>query len=458
MIQISGVFPSMAIKGNMMPWRSEVGIGALMPWADYLWLVTYLAHKSGTGGGTGLFYINDQMQIKKHPASVTGTFANRLVHNESNQLFIGPHAIDVNGNVRNIPALIEQDIRLAATCRHLTDPANKVYFLGMEGEFLEVDVHSLEATTLFDLTKELDMEPPIRAHFKDAYCAHGLVVVANNTYYGGDFERGYSNGRLAQWDGERWTVLEKTQFNTTGGRLAGDMGNAIYCVGQDRASALLKLYLPETGWQNYRLPKATHTQDHAWTTEWPRLREIESERWMLNASGMFYELPAMTYTNRLWGVRPVCSHLRIIADYCSWNGLLVMAGDQTTPINDSNAYVGQPLSNLWFGKSDDLWSWGEPKGWGGPWWETEVKAGEPSDPYLFYGFKHKCLHISIENAHAAVKVDIELDFRGDGKFQRYKTLIVDAHGLSEELPAGLAAHWLRLVPHSDCTATAQLFY
>jgi hypothetical protein len=53
----------------------------------------------------------------------------------------------------------------------------------------------------------------------------------------------------------------------------------------DRASAILKVYLPSTGWKTYRLPKATHTQDHAYTTEWPRIREVESERWLMNASG-----------------------------------------------------------------------------------------------------------------------------------------------------------------------------
>ena len=97
-------------------------------------------------------------------------------------------------------------------------------------------------------------------------------------------------------------------------------------AGQDRASALLYVYLPATGWKVYRLPKSTHTQDHAWTTEWPRIREVESERWLMDASGMFYELPAMTYGDAVWGIVPVCRHLRIIGDYCSWNGLLVLAG------------------------------------------------------------------------------------------------------------------------------------
>ena len=68
-----------------------------------------------------------------------------------------------------------------------------------------------------------------------------------------------------------------------------------------------------------------------------------------------------------------------------------MAGDRTTPINDSDPYVGQPQANLWSGKTADLWSWGKPTGWGGPWWEAPVRAGEPSAPYLMTGFDQKCL-------------------------------------------------------------------
>ena len=210
--------------------------------------------------------------------------------------------------------------------------------------------------------------------------AHGLgLVVANNNYDNADFtDRQQANGRLAEFDGQHWTILESCQFNCITGRNA--IGNAIFATGADNASAILKVYLPATGWQTYRLPKATHTQDHAWTTEWPRIREIESERWLMNASGMIYEVPAMQYADRVWGVRPVCTHLRIVADFCSWNGLLVLAGNQNTPIHDNNRFVGQPQAGLWFGKTDDLWQCGKPSGWGGPWWETRVKAGDTERP------------------------------------------------------------------------------
>ncbi|AKU15294.1 hypothetical protein [Luteipulveratus mongoliensis] len=448
---ISGVVPHLGVKADHVP-RSETGIGALMPWADRLWMVTYVAHTSNTGGGTGLFTIDDDLVMTKHPESVVGTYANRLVHAETDQLFIGPHAIDAKGEVTTIPALAKH--RLTATARHLTDPANKVYVLGMEGEFFELDVHTYEVTQLFDLLEVLDINDA--PHFKDMYTRHGRVVVANNAYYPKDFERGFSDGRLAEWDGTTWRVLSKTQWNTLSS--ANGMSEAMYAVGQDRASALFHVYLPETGWKVYRLPKSTHTQDHAWTTEWPRIREVESERLLMDASGMFYELPSLAYGNAVWGIRPIASHLRIVGDFCSWNGLLVLAGDQNTPIHDANPVAGQPQAGLWFGKTDDLWSWGKPQGWGGPWWETDVEADVPSDPFLMTGFEHKCLHLS-HDADTDVAVHIEVDFKGTGEFRRYQTVTVGAKGYEAFIfPAGFSAHWVRLVPSVSCQATGQLVY
>ena len=49
------------------------------------------------------------------------------------------------------------------------------------------------------------------------------------------------------------------------------------------------------------------------------------------------------------------------------------------------------------GKTDDLWSWGKPQGWGSVWHEEKVEAGEASDPYLMTGFDKKVLHLSCDS-------------------------------------------------------------
>ena len=95
-LNASGVYPHLALTAELGPPRSECGIGAMMAWAGKLWLVTYVSHKSASGVGTGLYSINEQLAISKHPASYVGTYTNRMVHWQSNQLIIGPHVIDAS--------------------------------------------------------------------------------------------------------------------------------------------------------------------------------------------------------------------------------------------------------------------------------------------------------------------------------------------------------------------------
>ena len=138
--QIGGIFPHLSVVSEHEP-RSEAGIGALVPWANRLWFVGYVAHIAGAG--LGLYEVDEALAMRRHPASVTGTFANRLIHNPSNQAIIGPHIIDTKGVVRTFPEMAKH--RLAATMEHLTDPAQLVYFLTMEGLLFEANVKTLEA-------------------------------------------------------------------------------------------------------------------------------------------------------------------------------------------------------------------------------------------------------------------------------------------------------------------------
>ena len=173
--------PNVGVKADSGPRRTESAVGALMPWADVLWAVTYVSSRGhNSGSGTGLYEIDDRLRIRQRHVS-NGVYANRLVHTESNQVFIGPYAIDMAGNIRIIDDLV--DVRLTATMRHLTDPANRVYVLSMEGPFYEVDVSTLKATLIADLKEVFAIKPP--PHFKGGHTGQGRVVVANNTYTAG---------------------------------------------------------------------------------------------------------------------------------------------------------------------------------------------------------------------------------------------------------------------------------
>ena len=455
-LSFSGVVPSLSLRAKLGPPRTEICGGALMAWADHLWVATYVSHKSHSGVGGGLYEIDDDLNMVERPESYTGTYTNRYVHFPSNQLIIGPWVIDADRNVRRVDALLET--RLCSTFNHLTDPENMVYMLGMEGEFYEMDVHTLETRLLFDLNKELgDLPGEGYTHFKAAYTAFGKVVVANNSYDERDFLGKENTGRLAEWDGQDWTVLEEKPFVEVMGR--GDSVNAIFATGWDRASAILEVYTKnDSTWRRYRLPKASHTFDHMWQTEWPRIRETEHERMLMDCHGMFYELSPWAYDNKVWGVRPISTHLWVLGDFCTYRGMLVMAPDNASPAHDANHLAGEPQSALWFGKTDDLWQFGKPSGWGGPWWEEPVQPGLPSDPYLMTGFDQKVLHLA-HDATQPVTFTVEVDFLGTQSWKTYAELVVPANGyVHHEFPAGFSAHWVRVTASRACTATAYFMY
>lgn len=435
---------TIGFKADTMPERSECGIGALMPWADSLWAITYNSHKKGTGYGLGLYRIDESLKSERVHVH-DGTHANRLIHKESNQCFIGPYVIDAKGNWRHIPAL--DGYRLTSAMRHLADPANRIYYQCMEGEFLEMDVKDLKPRLITDLVKEMQLAA--RPHFKGGFTAQGRVVVANNGFYA----FGEDQAGLFEFDGKQWRKLSGKPHMDVAARQ--DMGSVLFATGWDEASVLFWA-LAGGEWQRYRLPKATHAMSHAWQTEWMRIREVETEHYLMDIQGMFYELQPIAFEGRIWGVKPVCQHLRIIPDYCAFRGLFAVGGNQTTPNRDNNALSGQPQAGLWFGKTDDLWSWGKPAGWGGPWWKSAVRKDAPSEPYLMTGFEHKMLHVQ---ADRQVDIRVEIDFMGNGSWNHYETVRVQSSRYAKHIfPTGFSAHWVRLVAESDCTATASFFY
>ncbi len=450
-----GVIPSLAQVGELGPPRSEIGVGALMPWAGKLYVQPYNSHKKDSGAGVSLRVIHDDltMEVVPETADTDGTYTNRFVHFPSNQLIIGPHVIDAQHRIRTVPELAP--LRVCGTTRHLSDPQNKVYVLCMEGELFELDIRTLECTQLFDLQDILGTEGESKTHFKDCYMAFGRVVVCSNEYHEPDWAGERDQGRLAEWDGSEWTVLEKKPFTAVSGR--HEFANTIFATGWDQASAILKVYTDgDKRWTTYRLPKASHCFDHKWQTEWPRIRETEHERLLMDHHGMFYELSPFAYGNRVWGLRPISTHLWVLGDFCSYRGMLVLGPDNASPAGGHSPTTAEPQSGIWMGKTDDLWQFGKPTGWGGPWWNAAVTAGEPSDPYLMTGFDSKCLHLR-HDAGKKVAFRIELDFMGHGEFEHYETLETERYAV-HVFPQGLSAHWVRIVPGESCTATVQLHY
>lgn len=126
--------------------ESECGTGAIVPWADRIWVITYGPHLP-LGSTDKLYEITPALEQVIRPESVGGTHANRMIHKESGQLFIGLHAIDKDGNVRTIPPQ-KMPGRQTGNARHLSDPTGKIYYATMEEGLYEIDVVTLEVTGL----------------------------------------------------------------------------------------------------------------------------------------------------------------------------------------------------------------------------------------------------------------------------------------------------------------------
>lgn len=454
----SGIAAEFSTKAAYLPIHSECGVGALMPWAGKLWFVTYVSNPL-LGAGTGLYTIGDDLVMHRHPESIAGTYANRMVHGPSCQLVIGPHLVDLEGRVRTVRDI--QTHRLAATMEHLESPGTHVYFLTMEGLLFETDVRSLKSKQLCDLNREMEFPDDVEPHFKDGYTSASKLIVANNTYDERDFLGLQAHGRLAAWDGTRWEIIERKPFNEVTGRKT--FGEVIYAVGWDRASALLTVGVRDT-WSTYRLPKASQTFDHLWQTEWTRIREVEHERYLMDCHGMFYEMSPVAYAGKVWGVRPISTHLRVVPDFCSWKGYLVLGGNNNTPFmdpaskRDHNLYAGEAQTNLWIGKLDDLWGFGKPKGWGGPWHHDPVEEGQCSDPFLMTGFDQKVLHLHHDGAKP-VEFELQVDFLGTQEWQPYTTVEVPPRGYGYHVfPPGFSVHWARIRAGGRCAATACFVY
>jgi hypothetical protein len=469
-LQISGVYPHLATFneggsnrcgiGGKNGDGGEDGIGAVVPWAGQLWLITYSPH-CPNGSADKLYSIDSNLNVITHKESVGGTPANRMIHKESMQLLIGPYLIDTQARIRVIPPAVMPG-RLTATARHLTDPANKVYYYDMEGKVYEANVHTLEVRKLFE-------KPVPGWHGKGGYTAQGRLVIANNgedavfkirpgMLQTGDVPRlPEEKGVLASWDGQTWKIIQRRQFtDVTGpGGIYGSPSehSPLWSIGWDKRSVLLEL-LDGGQWYTYRLPKAAHTYDHwgGWYTEWPRIREVGNGKMLMDMHAMFYDFPSGFSRAHSAGILPMGSHLRYIPDFCSWNGRLVLATDETTILE--NPMAGRSQSNLWFGHWDDLKDWGTASGWGGLWMNDSVKAGVPSDAFLINGFRKRVVHIS-DSASGPVTFTLEVDRKGNNQWQVYKTITLPANGYTYHIfPAGLTAAWIRVTVDKDCKASA----
>lgn len=187
-------------------------------------------------------------------------------------------------------------------------------------------------------------------------------------------------------------------------------------------------------------------------------REVATERDLFNCHGTFYELPAEN-ADGYAKIRPVSSHNLAINDYASYRGLIIMSGIKEGATDNEHIFRSEDgKAAIWAGAIDDLWKLGKPVGHGGPWVETNVKAGEASDPYLI-GYYDKRSVILSHNSTKEVIFTIEVDPTGDGEWVVYKLMNVKSgEKLKHDFPDNVLARWVRVKSDTDTQATAWFEY
>ncbi len=489
-----GRYPHLAMSNT----SGECGVGAVVPWADRLWVITYAPH-ARTGSDDKLYEIDAHLRLTARPESVGGTPAARFIHDPTNQLVIGPYVIDAKRRVHAVsPTKMEG--RLSAASRHPSDPEGKALVYDMEGLLYELDMKTHEP-------KLLVARAAPGWHGKGMYAGQDVVVVANNGEHDAKwglkafepFAYAIANTRaskdeagvLAEWSpaagAKAWRLIKRRQFtDVTGpGGIHGPPRDdaPLWAIGWDEKSVLLLVRSARDAaagrepWHTFRMPKACNSfdGDHGWHTEWPRIREVvpaangKPAKFILTMHGGWYDFPGTFSAESTGGIRPLCSHLKITGDVAPWtlDGKPVIAfgcddaaksGFMSEEQNPRNDLTGRSNSNLWFTSWEGLATLGRPAGTGYVWRREDVKAGVASDPLLLAGgsgYGHRVVHLAHESDSP---VTFTLTAGAGDQWRPIASVTVPPRGYAfSVLPADVAGDWVRVALDRDAAGVTAVF-
>lgn len=484
MPEISGIYPHLAFYNN----EAECGTGAVVPWNGKLWALTYAPH-SPYGSSDKLYSISSDMTETCHRESIGGTPASRLIHRESGQLFIGPYAIDGNGNIRAMDYHTAPG-RYTGAARHLQHPDSLIYIATMEEGFYEVNVNSLATRMLWsddNVSRKPDGFPDLEKHLaglpgwhgKGFRTGQGVMIYANN---GEQTEEALGkfdavSGSLCEYDGKSWKLIRRNQFTDVtgpGGIYGSDSSDTdpIWTIGFDHKSLILGVREHSSGWSFFRLPKGSHCYDgaHGWNTEWPRIRDIGTgsrSDYLMTMHGMFWKFPGTFSADNTSGIRPRSAYLKVVGDFARWNGRLVLGCDDSAEKEFLNVRKakggligpGQSNSNLWFMDPDTgPDSFGTAYAGGYVWKNEMTEAGRPSEPFLFAGWARRCLWLKNYGSTAAVYT-LEKDMDGNAGWTVCGRIVLDpGQDTCVTFPADDPGEWIRIRPDVSTRTTAAFVY
>ena len=152
---------------------------------------------------------------------------------------------------------------------------------------------------------------------------------------------------------------------------------------------------------------------------------------------------------------PIATHLRYIPDFGYWKDKVILAADDASILQ--NPIVGQPQSNLWFGKKEALHQFGPRMGWGGVWHSDLVTANQPSDPLLVNGYEEITLHLQNHSTQPTLVI-IEADTPGGNNWKTIQKIDLKGGAYRPILINDLESEWIRLKSSNSNVLTAYAHY
>lgn len=452
--------------------RSEIGVGALMPWNDGLYYLTYLADYNAGRGGE-LRYIDKNggnALLDTHNSCHAG----RMVHKETNQLCFGEYVIESDGTIHKIALLAQK--RVSGWARHLTSPTTKAYCItmgnasGVPALLIEVDLTTYVGTQLYDMSAQLGLT---ESHFKACFTvfktadlatspfANSRLIVCSNVQSKPGSPA--TSGILATFDGSTFSSKYTESHIEIAGNYDGGQGMAVFAIGKDHRSPffLMPSLSLGTPYFRYRFPASTFSQDYALAQEWMRIRQTQTDRLMANAFGTWFQLASWQRYTSAAGVQnfgtigttypnieAVGRYVDTITDFCVWNGQLVYGTNNTTEQQGAFIHAGQSQSCIKFTDVDSLCE-KKPIGSGHFWYKEQATISVASDPMLIRGYDKKS--IQIYNG-SATPINVAIKVVQYSDIYTLATVAVAAGAfVTYQMPSGFTADWVTLT--SDATVT-----
>ena len=298
----------------------------------------------------------------------------------------------------------------------------------MEEGLYEVDVKTLAVTELWaDEQRKPGRHADLPGyHGKGFYSAQGRYVYANNGDHAAaaltDPDRALAacspSGTARRTSGPSCGATSSPRSPARAASTGNPPGDdRLWSIGWDHRSLILML-LDGGKWHSFRLPKATHSYDgaHGWNTEWPRIRDIGEDALLMTMHGTFWSFPKTFSRRELRRHRAALDlsqgHRRLLP----LERPLVFGCDDTarSEFLNKRPHQGQARRARQVAvepvvcRPARLDACGPALGRGAVWLEDDVKAGTPSEPFLFSGFAKRSLHLAHDSAEP-VTFTIEVD-------------------------------------------------